>query len=91
MVLIVSHSPENDRLPDDWNWMDVADRLKTEKCFANIAGNVRLYSRQNLLVNCSKWQEHIQILSQVENSVFLQTKSHLLLSLNICTFLTHAR
>ena len=42
---------------------------------------------KNLHVNCLKWQELILRLSQVENSVFLQTKSHTMLSLSICTFL----
>jgi hypothetical protein len=36
---------ENDELPPDWNWMEVADKLKTEQCFANIAANWRLYGR----------------------------------------------
>lgn len=33
----------NDRLPEDWNWTSVGDKLDTKECFERIAANGQLY------------------------------------------------
>ena len=64
---------ENDQLPDDWNWMDVADRLKTKECFENIAGNGCLYFNKKSARELFEVARTHPKLSQVENFAFLQS------------------